>query len=252
MRHPVLWLVGLALLGGCTQNSVKDVQEPGERSPAMINVELGVGYMREGRNELALAKLRKALEQDPRLPMAHNMIAFLYERLGEDGLARDHYERALSLDSDDASAHNNYGQFLCLRGELEKAERHFSQSFDNPLYKTPERPLTNAGICARRIPDLAKAEDYLRRALRANPRYAPALLQMADLSYRSDNALSARGYLQRYLAVAPHNAETLWLGVQVEDTLDNRDAVASYSLLLKGKFPDAPQTQMLLKWERGK
>ena len=45
--------------------------------------------------------------------------------------------------------------------------------------------------------------------------------------------------------MAAHSAETLVLGIRTEQALGNPDAVASYQLLLKQNFPDAPALQQL-------
>ena len=41
---------------------------------------------------------------------------------------------------------------------------------------------TNAGVRAKSIPDLSRAEQLLRAALDKNPVYASALLQLADVA----------------------------------------------------------------------
>ena len=213
------------------------------------NVQLGIAYMNKGQLEVALGKLRRALEQDPDLPSAHNAIAILYTRLGEMDQADRHYREALELDDSDSSAHNNYGLFLCDRKRYREAESHFMAAVKNPLYRTP-LAFTNAGICVNRIPDRAGAERYFRRALELNPVYPAPLYQMARLSYEDRHYLQARGYLQRYQAVARHTAETLWLGVIVERQLGDKNAVSSYGLKLKANFPDSEETRKYREIER--
>ncbi|MCG8324683.1 MAG: type IV pilus biogenesis/stability protein PilW, partial [Thiotrichales bacterium] len=57
--------------------------------------------------------------------------------------------------------------------------------------------------------------------------------------------LSARGYLQRYTGSNSHNAGSLWLGIQIERALGDRDAEASYALLLRNNFPDSREARLL-------
>ncbi len=235
----------MLLLSACTSTGPR-VADNGKAAQA--NVELGIAYFREGRMNLAMEKLQKALEQEPNLPVAHSAIAVVYERLGELAAAEEHYRRALSLAPDDAKIQNNYGQFLCQQNRLEEADRHFQRAVSDPLYETPEAAYTNAGICARRIPDDKKAENYFRQALEKNPTYPMALLQMLRLSYDHQEYLRARAYLQRFQQSARHNAESLWYGVRVESALGDKNAVSSYGLALKNNFPDAPQTREYLDW----
>jgi type IV pilus assembly protein PilF len=65
------------------------------------------------------------------------------------------------------------------------------------------------------------------------------------LSFDQQNFLQARAYFQRYLAVGAQNPRTLWLGIRIEHALDDRDAVASYALQLKNKYPDSPEYGLL-------
>jgi type IV pilus assembly protein PilF len=233
------------LLAACstTQPRVADNQRA-----AQANVELGVAYFREGRLQLAMDNLRRAIELDPDSPAAHAAMAVLYERLGEVEPAERHYRRALTLSPKDSRVHNNFGQFLCQHNRLQDADRHFRQAVSDPLYDTPEVAYTNAGICARRIPDERKAEEYFRLALERNPFYSMALLQMLRLNYDLCEHLRARAYLQRFQQVSRHVPESLWIGIRVEHALGDKNAVASYGLALRNNFPDAPQTRAYLEW----
>lgn len=237
---PVLVLA----LSGCNQSNVKPGND--KTSPAAANVELGVLYMREGKKNVAMDVLQKALTQDPNSADAHNAIAVLYESLGETAKADTHFKRALSLNSQDSQAHNNYGTFLCRNKRADEAEKHYLAAAANPLYETPELSYTNAGSCAYNAKDTAKAEQYWRKALELNAQFSPALLQMARLNVNQKNYMSARAYLQRFHAVARPSPESLWLGIQTERVLGDKNAEASYSMLLKNGYPNSPQAKQLL------
>jgi type IV pilus assembly protein PilF len=105
--------------------------------------------------------------------------------------------------------------------------------------------LTNAAVCTRRQGDLSQAETYLRRALDRNRRYPMGLGQMALVSFERGNSMSARAYLQRYMAVAEPSSEMLWLGVRVERDLGDDRAEREYAELLRTRFPDSLEVQML-------
>lgn len=218
-------------------------------SPAVINTQLGIAYMRHNKLDLAKRSLSKAIRQDPDLVLAQDAIAVLYERLGELDRADRHFRRAVDLDPKDSNAQNNYGAFLCRRGHLKRAAAHFRAALHNPLYASPEQAWFNWGYCTAKAGDDAKAETYLRRALKNNPKFAPALLEMARLSYHRKQWLNARAYIERYQAVAPNTADSLWLAIRIERHLGDRNAVASYALLLKSKYPDSAQTRQLLESE---
>ena len=249
----------LLLLGGCQQGAVRpDVTaspdmndntgqfgQTSRSGAGDVYVKLAVAYMLEGQLDVALQKAKRALSVEPGNAEGHNVIALLYDRLGEKGLAESHFQRSLRLEPQNSYVLNAYASYLCQRERFDEADNYFLKALENPLYKTPEVALTNAGICAQRAGALDKAEAYLRRALTISPGFPAALMQMAQLSFRIGENLSSRAYLQRYLEQAGPTPATLWLGIQNERILGDQDAVSSYSLLLKNNFPDSREVQLL-------
>jgi len=240
----------LAVLA-CTQNSIRTDDDMGglsqDKKPpsaADVYVKMSIAYLQRGKVDVALAKVKRGLELDPMSADANNIIALIYERLGEADLAGQHYKKALKLNANDPFILNAYGSFLCKQKQYQEANRHFMAALKNALYPTPEVALTNAGICAIRQGNIDQAETYYRQALRANSKFPTALQQMVKISVDKNNYLSARGYLQRYLEVGRHTAETLWLGIRIERELGDLDTLASYELLLRAKFPDSEEMRM--------
>ena len=239
------------ILSGCQSIGVKEesLQTQSVDAVADLQTKLGTGYMQEGQLDLAWEKLSKALAADPRYSVAHNAMALLYERLGKPENARTHYELAIRYNPNDSSAYTNYGSFLCRRGEFDDAEQNFQQALKNPLYQTPEIPITNLGLCLHQEGQKDLAENYLRRALELNPKIANALIVMSDLSLQNGQELSARAYIERYAEVRNHSPRTLWLGVQIERALGDLNAAASYAMLLRSNYPDSQETRLLLESE---
>lgn len=245
----VVCVLAALLLTACASSPETKGEENASAVAAQANTQMGVEYLRKGNYEQSRVKLEKALELEPDYAPAHDAIAVLYEKVGEYGLAEKHYKQSLKLKPDSARAHNNYGQFLCFRDRYKEAIAEFMKAADNPFYETPEVPLTNAGLCAARIPDLETASEYYRLALEKNPKFAPALLQMAIIKFEQTNYLSARGYLQRLQQVANHNPQSLWLAVRTEFALNDNQAWGQYAIMLKNNFPDSKETALLLEWE---
>ncbi len=235
----------------CTKNSVRINDEMGglsqdqnAPSAADVYVKMSIAYLQRGNINVALAKIKRGLELDSMSADANNIIALIYERLGELSLAEQYYKKAVSLNSNDPFILNAYGSFLCKQEHYQEASKHFMAALKNALYPTPEVALTNAGICSIRQGYMDQAETYYRQALRANSKFSIALRQMVEISVKKNNYLSARGYLQRYLEVEQHTAETLWLGIRIERQLGDLDALASYELLLRAKFPDSKEMRV--------
>ena len=242
-------VVVAVMLAACTSSAERQREKENATRGAQAYTELGIEYFRRGDYELSRAKLEKALELDPDYPQAHGTIALLYEKVGETKLAEMHYKKALRLNPDSPREQNNYGQFLCFQERYQEANKEFMKAAESPFYASPQVPLTNAGLCAKRIPDAAQAELYFRQALQADPKFAPALLQMAIAKFEAGRFLSARAYLERFQQVAEHNPNSLWLAVRTEFALKDPAASGRYAILLRKNYPKSEQAVMLLEWE---
>jgi type IV pilus assembly protein PilF len=253
MKSTFLWLsISLlcALQLACATGSSKEPQAaPGGTASqlASVNTQLGLGYLRNGQLDLAWERLNAALIEDPDYATAHNGIALVYNRLNDTEKAEEHFKRAIELNPSDSAAQTNYGAFLCEHGRIDDGEKYFLKAVENPLYNKPAMAYTNAGVCKLRADDPSGAEVYFRAALRADPRFAVALVNMAELSFDSSRYLPARAYMQRYEEVSRHNSRSLWLGIRIEEKLGDKDAVSSFAMLLKANYPDSRETQLLLE-----
>jgi type IV pilus assembly protein PilF len=212
---------------------------------AATNLRLAVEYMQRHEYERALEKLDRARQSDPGYALTYNTYGVLYQTLGDNTRAEQNFKHALQLGGDDSATMNNYGRFLCQQNRIDEADAVFRKAASNPLYETREIPLTNAGTCMLGAKRLPEAEKYFRSALEIDPRMPAALMQMSRLTYDRGDALRARGYLQRFLEVSKPTAESLWLGIQIEEKLGDKDAVSSYTMMLRNNFPDSEQAQKL-------
>jgi type IV pilus assembly protein PilF len=232
-------------LQGCVTGSSSGGPAPSEDDAAVANMNLGAGYLRQGRIDLALERLERALEQNPRLADAHSTIAIAYDQSGKLDEAENHYRRATVLEPDNAAAANSYAVFLCRQNRARDAEPYFRRAADNPRYPTPAVPLTNAGVCARTAGDNAKAEELFRAALARNPTFPDALRNMMELSYQEENYLQARAFVQRYMDSQPASAPVLLLCYNVERRLENRSAADRCATELRSAFPNSPEVAQL-------
>lgn len=254
MRQPILRclaMVGvLTGLAACVTSGDAELGKKDKDAAASYNTELGVNYLRQGNLNEAKNKLDRALEQNPRSAQANFFAGLLYDRLGENKKSDSYYSRAVDLDPKNSEILNGYAVFLCRKGDRDKGEKLALEAAENPLYKTPEVALTNAGNCALDEGRATKAEQYFRRALKSQPNFTPALLQMAELELKASNWLPARAFLERYQQAARPSAASLWLGVRIELGLGNNVAAADYARRLKQDFPTADETKALLELER--
>jgi type IV pilus assembly protein PilF len=194
-------LLGLALVACAgkprvnptTATATSGVPRPiDETQAAKINLQLGVGYLREGNLPIAKEKLDRAMKQDPHNPEVHGAMALLDERLGRDKDADKEYKTALDMAPSDPDMLNNYAVFLCSHSRADQGVRYFEQAASNPLYRTPWAAYTNAGVCLRGVHRDAEAATRFARALQSNPAYSEAVYQASDLDLMQHKYADAR------------------------------------------------------------
>jgi type IV pilus assembly protein PilF len=217
---------------------------------ALANANLGAGYLRQGRLDLAVERLQRAIKQNPRLADAHSYLGLAYDQLGMLDEAEMHYKRATQLEPNNSGAANTYAVFLCRQNRWPDAEPFFKHATENPTYSTPETAFTNAGVCARNAGATDKAADYFRSALARNPSYPDALQNMMELAYDGGNFMQARAFVQRYLDSQMPTASVLLMCVNVETQLKNRDGVDRCSSQLRSGFQGSAELAKLEEQQR--
>lgn len=246
---PGLSIALLLLTAGCIQQPVQEGDESwnNAQESAKVHTELAAEYFSRGQFAVAIEEVTEALRADPKYAPAYNMLGLVYMDLNEDRLAQQNFERALKIAPNDSEANNNYGWFLCQRRpeRMDQAVKHFMAALRNPLYPTPEKPYTNAGICELSRGDYKSAEEFFQKTLLIRPGYSQALIGLAEVNYRSNNLAAAKSNLSRYMQISTPTAESLWLGIQIERKSGDRHAEASYTLQLQKRFPDSKEAAAL-------
>jgi type IV pilus assembly protein PilF len=218
-----------------------EVSDRGRRSPLAVRDQLLLAEqrLRAGQHDQARAHAEAALRLDPRSADARTMLALVAQRGGDQARAGSHYAKAAELAPQQGYALNNYGTWLCANGRAAEALTWFDRALASPGYPTPAAALANAGACAGRAGQDARAERDLRRALELDPANPVALAAMAGLALRQGRALEARAFVERRLAAAPADAEALRLASQIEHKLGDRAAAERYTRQLRAEFGDA-------------
>lgn len=259
MVGPMVFVGALALTGCSSTTTTRTISDEAlkpatpttgrpdaVRDRARVHTDLAAGYFEIKNMNVALEEVREALRADPSYGPAYNVAGLIYADLKEDKLAHENFQQALRINPLDSDANNNYGRFLCDRKREDEAIRYFLAALRNPLYQTPDRAYLNAGLCSRRRGNIAAAEDYFQKALKARPGQAQALYQLAELAYARGAYAQAKDYLNRFGQLASANAEVLYLALRVEHRLGDRDAAASYSKQLTNNYPESKEARALL------
>jgi len=248
LRASLIGFIAVSLLG-CMGNS-SQMSKPQPDRASEINLELGIEHFRKGNLSEAKDKIDRALEQNPRNAKAQAAAGLLYDRLGEAKKAEWHFDRAMSLEPKNPDIGNNFAAFLCKNGRHERGQKVAHQTAANPLYKTPEIALVNAGNCARAAGDLASAEADYRRALNVNPRFSAALYEITEIKIAQKDYLSARGFYQRYMEVSRTSPATLWFCVRIEGGMKNTSVASNCAQRLRNEYPSSAETRALIESER--
>ena len=216
-----------------------------ERRRARIRLELAAGHYQQRNYSVALDELREALTIDPDYPAAYGMLGLIYMDLNEPIRAETSFKKALELAPGNADLSNNYGWFLCQTGRAEEAVPLFEQAANDRVYGAPAKPLHNAGICLRRIGEVARAEQYLKRSFKADPRNPVAMFNLGEIYLERSDFDNAQFYAQRLIKSFEPSAQTLWLALRVERARGNRDGYLSLGSQLRRKFPDSREAALL-------
>lgn len=217
------------------------------RTRAKLHTELASLYFQGGNLIVALEELTIAISIDPDYAPAYSTRGLALYHIREFDSADKDFRRALSLNEKDPEINNNYGWYLCQTGKVRESIPYFEKAIRNPLYATPEIAHLNAGACHAKLGELDLAEAYVRKTLRFSPDNPQALFQLANISYQRGNVDAARAQLMNIVRANEPSAEVLWLLLRVERRLGDATAEASLATQLRRKYPDSPETQMLLK-----
>lgn len=250
-------ILAALVLAGCVQNAARqesmDAQPPVSQQPAVgeaqtrakVHTDLGSAYFGTGRVAIALEESSKALDADPSYAPAYNLRGLIHMYLLEHQQADESFRKAISLAPADPETNNSYGWFLCTQGREKEGIEHLMTSVKNPLYATPTKPYTNAGLCSLRLKDDAAAEEYFKRAVAADGRNVQALYHLASLNYKRGNYYDAQNLIGAVHDQQQPNSESLWLALRIERKLGDRLAEAKFASQLRRNFTGSKEQQLL-------
>lgn len=238
----VFLLLAATALSGCVSTGASRSEAT---DASRINTQLAAGYLRRGDVNLAMEKVDRALEQDRGNAEAHIVKGMILARAEEFGEADDYYRRAARLAPRDVVILSNVAAYHCQRGRYRDGTRMFIEAAQLATNSRPAIAMTNAGICTKDAGQLEAAEQHLRRALEQEPNYAPALRELADLSFRKGELMTARAFLQRLEGIQRLGPGALLLGVRIERGLNDRAAERRYADILLRDFPESSEARAL-------
>jgi type IV pilus assembly protein PilF len=104
------------------------------------------------------------------------------------------------------------------------------------------------GVCEARAARTADAERSLLRAFEMDAGNPITIYNLALLLHQRGESERARFYLRRLNNSELANAESLWLGIKIENRLLNREAARQLGDQLRRRFPESREAGA---YERG-
>ena len=211
-----------------------------------MHTQLAAGYYARNQHNVALEELNEALKVEPKYAPAHNVLGLVYMELKEEVKAEQSFKKALELAPQDPEIRNNYGWYLCGKGQAKLAIEQFNLAARHPLYRTPEVAMVNAGQCSVRIGEVNEAERYFRQALVISPGTVAASYGLADIAFKRANYGEAREHMKSVMRAQNPPAAALVIGVCVERKMGDRVAELSYTQQLRNRYPESKELRDLL------
>lgn len=256
----VIAMCGLSLVACTVAKKQKDqdkfipsrevASKPDFQKAAMLNIEMGQAYLAQGQLSRAKQKFVHALELQPKMPEAHSAIAYFYETVGDVDEAAKHHAQAINFGNGKGRFYNNYGTYLCRQKRFKEADRAFNNALKDKQYIKTAEVYENAGICALQQPDEDKAYQYLKTAIKNDPRRALASLELADLELQKNNLQAALFYLNLFKQNNQPTPRYLWIGIQTYKRLNKKDELASAALQLKSLYPQSDEYKQYLESQK--
>jgi type IV pilus assembly protein PilF len=185
------------------------------------------------------------LTVDPNFADAYNLRGLIYMRLGDNRQAEDSFRRAVALNPRDADAHHNHGWLQCLQSRHAEAQRSFQLALAMPIYAGRSRTLMAQGICQARAGQLEEAERSLSRSYELDAGNPITGYNLARILYQRGDYTRAQFYIRRLNNSELANAESLWLGIKVEQRMNDQQAMSQLSDVLRRRFPQSRERASL-------
>ena len=226
-------LLSCVLVQACQHNNDKDKDIPDANQPdlskaAAFNMQLGLGYLKQGDRPRAKTKLLTALEQQPDSADINAAMAYYLEKTSELEEAKKYYLKAISLSSNSGAQLNNYGAFLCRQGDYKKAEFYFLKAVKDLRYVHTAGAYENAGLCVLAIPDVEKAKLYFNKALGQDPSKKESLYELVKLESKDGHDEKAFELLQQHPDLVLNDKVFLDIARTISIKAGKQDVAAEY------------------------
>jgi type IV pilus assembly protein PilF len=244
----VIFILLFFTLNGCVSQESRaedEMQAKQQKKASALNVQLGLGYLKQGDVQRSKLKLMAALKQDPNSVQAMGAMAYYFEKAGQKKRAKDYYLRALSVSKGSGPQLNNYGAYLCREGKYAEANDYFVRASKEIDYLNTAGALENAGLCSLAMPDAALATLFFKKALEQDPKRFYSLYRLAKIAFDKREYKTTLDYINRYQSGSPLRLQIVWLAYQASIKLGDKKQAGEYAWILKKRFPTSNEYKQL-------
>jgi tetratricopeptide (TPR) repeat protein len=205
---------------------------------------LGVLAYQAGKPEAAVDLIGRAIALQGENPSFHNNIGEALRYLGRLDDAIGHFAKATELDPSGAEGHMNLGNALKQQGHLDRAIERYRRALE--LKSDYAEAHLNLGVALMEQGKLGEAATHYRQALKVNPNFPEALMNLAIVLQDRGEFAQAVAHYRRALELRPNYAVAHFnLGNALLERGNLTEALARYQHALALTAGTAPPTRAL-------
>jgi tetratricopeptide (TPR) repeat protein len=223
---------------------------PGQLQPGSAEylANEGIGYLNNGRLELAAERLTAALKKNPQLAQALNAMALVHVYRREFPKAIEMLNRLLQVNPKFLDAFNLLGAVYTEQGDYEQAKENLLIAANAEEYQTPENAFANLAVLEIKFNKFDAALRYAEKGLLLNRRFAP-LYNLKGMALENLNQLSDAliNYERALALINTPDPGYLINSARVLSRLGNRKKALDNLELALGRARDEAQRAEIVK-----
>ena len=171
------------------------------RKPSQEKIDHILNLFKSNKIQQALDFIDSLSKDYPDNSLLFNIRGACYAGLGQQEIAIQNYERALSIKPEYAKAHYNLGNVLQELGKLHDSVK----SYENSIAFEPENAQAhnNLAIVLRELGKLEEAEANCRKAIVLDPEYAEVYCSLSVILYANGDLNSALESIEKAYSINP-------------------------------------------------
>lgn len=244
-------LVGVTVvLASCVTVTESRLTKKASPEKAVENyTQLGLGYLQNGRPDMARQRLLKALEINENYAPANDAMGLLWQTEGEFDLAEEYYRNAIRRDGNFMRARHNLGRLYLQTKEYSKAEDQLKRAAQDRYYDNRVGAYNDLAMTYYRLGRNDEAISMYAQTLRLAPYNVEALVNGATLMFEAQRYDESMRYFDRLDRLvqreqAVHSAHSLWLGIKLLAIYQNTQRTIALASELKRNFPQSEEYRL--------